>query len=513
MQQSNSFLKDVSIIIPVHNRGDLTEKCLLSLASSINTATYELIVIDNASTDKTSEILDSVSGDITVIRNKTNEGFALACNKGARVAQGEYLLFLNNDTEVSDNFIDTLLQAAKSDSSRGAIGAKLLYPDGRIQHAGIAFNEDGTPYHIFQGFPADHAAVTSSRSMAAVTAACLLIRSNIFQQVGGFDAAYRNGFEDIDLCMKLRLKGFSSYYCAECVVTHHEESSEGRKRHDAENLLMFATRWSEHIQPDDATYLTAHGLKIVWSKGIGKYEALETAGNSVDNIADSRTMIDRAQKLCLEGRHEEAAAILNSIVERRFTMGRDDEFETWQLLGNCMTRLNRAAEAENAYLQAVEKDISSERPFLGLGSVAMLQKNWTAAQYGFLAALARNPDATRAEFGLGVSLAARDKHEQAVKHFQKVVTSNPANADAVFYLYRSAMESNKPEVAISALSEYLELNPNDADFWFHLAGALWKSGSADDAIAACRRVLELNPQHSDAVKSLTFMEQHADATA
>lgn len=508
---NTSAHKDVSIIIPVFNRCDLTERCLESIARSANHASYEVIMVDNASTDGTAELLAEIDGDITVITNKVNEGFASACNRGARLANGEYLLFLNNDTEVGNDFLDKLIYTAEQTSSVGAVGCKLLYPDGKTQHAGIAFNEENTPYHIFQGFQADHPAVNTSREMAAVTAACMLIKHTTFEAAGRFDTSYRNGFEDVDLCLKLKQKGYKNFYCADCAVTHHEESSEGRKTHDAENMLLFATRWSNTSLQDDDKYLSAYGLTIRWGKNGGRYENIPSTTVTMDSSLESldgQTLLDLAQKKYLEGKHDEAAQVLHQIVAKRLTIGKDDEFETWQLLGNCMARLNRAEEAEKAYLQAAETNMESERPFLGLGSVAMLQENWTAAQYGFLAALSRNPNTMRAEFGLGISLAARNQHTNAIKHFKRVVSEDVRNSEAVFYLYRSAMETSQPQEAIAALSRYLENCPEDIDFWFHLSGALWKAGSLDDAIEVCKKVLEMNPQHADAQSTLRYMEQH-----
>lgn len=506
---STVYTKDVTIIIPVFNRRELTERCLESIARSSNRASYEVVVVNNGSTDGTDELLSCVDGDLMVINNKVNEGFAAACNRGAREAKGEYLLFLNNDTEVDDNYLDSLLETARRTPNAGAIGAKLIYPTGKVQHAGIAFNEEGTPYHIFQGFPEDHDAVCKSRAMLAVTGACLMISRRHFESVFGFDANYRNGFEDIDLCLKLAQKGLQNIYCAECTVIHLEESSEGRKQHDGENMLLFASRWSDIAVQDDFKYLTPVGLTIRWHKSGGVYEKIAheemQALNDNNKIQD---LLDLAQKKYVEGKHEEAANVLNKIVSSSLKLGHDDEFETWQLLGNCMARLNRAEEAERAYLNAAESDGTSERPFLGLGSVAMLQENWTAAQYGFLAALSRNPQTMRAEFGLGISLAARNRHDEAIKHFKKVLSNEPHNSEAAYYLYRSSMVMGAPQQAITALAQYLEANPTDTDFWFHLAGALWKAGSFDEAIETCRRVLDMNPEYPGAESTLRFMEQH-----
>ncbi|MBK8128374.1 MAG: glycosyltransferase [bacterium] len=511
----NAYQYDVSIVIPVFNRRDLTERCLEAIARSSNHASYEVIVINNGSTDDTAQLLSSIEGDMTVITNKTNEGFAAACNRGARLATGRYLLLLNNDTEVSDDYLDNMLAAANAQDKCGAVGTKLLYANGRVQHAGIAFNQDGTPYHIFQNFAADHPAVTTSRMMQAVTAACMLVSREVYNQFGGFDSGYRNGFEDIDFCLRLTEQGYRNYYCADCDILHHEESSPGRKDNDRENLQRFNARWAATIIPDEERYLAEFNLRLVWGAQGGRYESLtgDQTGGNPDTPLDIASLLDRAQKKYLEGRHDDAATILHTIVERKMTFARDDEFETWQLLGNCMARLNRAAEAETAFIHAAEVNNESERPFLGLGSVALMQENWTAAQYGFLAALTRKPAAPRAEFGLGISLAARGRHNEALKHFQQVVAADARNSEAVFYLYRSALEVGQPDAAISALSSYLEQFPNDADFWFHLAGALWKNGSPDDAIEACERVLDLNPQHADAQSTLEYMESRVGATA
>jgi len=509
---NSSFAKDVSIIIPVFNRSDLTEKCLASIAIARNNASYEVIIVDNASTDGTKALLASIDGDITIITNRSNEGFAKACNRGARAALGEYLLFLNNDTEVTDGYLDAMMARAKSTVNCGAVGAKLCYPNGRIQHAGIAFNEDGTPYHIFQNFDAGHPAVSASRNMTAVTAACMMIGKQAFDLVEGFDSEYRNGFEDVDLCLKLREEGFTNVYCADVSVTHCEESSEGRKTFDRENLMRLQSKWQGALQHDDHLYLRPLGLTIKWGSTGGTYTKL-TEENSMAANTSGQELLDRAQKMYLEGKHVEAAEILKQIVSSKLTLGNNDEFESWQLLGNCMARLNQAVEAEKAYMQAAERNSDSERPFLGLGSVAMLQENWTAAQYGFMAALAKNPNTMRAEFGLGISLSARGNNAEAIAHFKRVAEKEPRNAEAIFYLYRAAMEANQPIEAVAALSRYLEEHPNDAEYWFHLAGALWKSGSFDDAIDSCKKVLQLNPQHKDAQSTLTYMEQRVAAHA
>ncbi len=516
MSQPNRVTgKDVSIIIPVFNQSEFTARCLEAISTAQNNASYEVIVIDNGSTDATKQLLASVEGDITVITNRSNEGFACACNRGSKLATGEYLLFLNNDTLVSDSYLDQMLECAASLEMCGAVGARLQYPAGRIQHAGIAINCEGIPYHIFQNFDANHKAVSETREMIAVTAACMLVKRETFAGVNGFDCDFVNGFEDVDLCLRLKEAGYRNYYCGETSVVHYEETSTGRKQFDSQNLALLRKKWNHRLLQDDMKYLEPFGLRIEWGSNGGSYResGLSLRNNDVPVADDVQVLLDLAQKKYIEGLHEDAAELLKRVVSSRMKLGKDDEFESWQLLGNCMTRLNRAEEAERAYLHAANANKDSERPFLGLGSVAMLQENWTAAQYGFLAALSKKPDAMRAEFGLGISLLARSQFADALQHFVRVADAESGNAEAVFYLYRSAMEAGTPHAAIGPLSRYLEQCPADAEFWFHLAGALWKNGSLDDAVEACRKVLELAPEHADAQKTLEYMTTHLLANA
>jgi cellulose synthase/poly-beta-1,6-N-acetylglucosamine synthase-like glycosyltransferase len=190
-----------SIIIPVFNKLDLTRQCLTTLASLTTMPEYEVIVVDNASSDVTVEFLAELGGDVQVIRNPENYGFAVACNQGAKAARGEFLLFLNNDTIPTEGWLNALVDEIECHPDVAVVGSKLLYEDGTIQHAGVAFSRIVfTPYHIYRKFPADSPMVNRRREFQCVTAACMLVRRNVFEQVGQFDEGFKNGFEDVDLC-------------------------------------------------------------------------------------------------------------------------------------------------------------------------------------------------------------------------------------------------------------------------------------------------------------------------
>jgi GT2 family glycosyltransferase len=139
------------------------------------------------------------------------------------------------------------------------VGAKLLFPNGRIQHAGVVFARDLVPRHVYAGFPGHHPAVNKSRQFQAVTAACALIRRELFEKAGAFDAAFVNGYEDVDLCLRLRRLGYEIHYCHECVAAHLESATRGYAT-DPGNFDRFLERWSETVHQDDFAYYVEDGL-------------------------------------------------------------------------------------------------------------------------------------------------------------------------------------------------------------------------------------------------------------
>ncbi len=249
-------MTSVSIIIPAFNAAALTARCLQALERQ----DFEVIVVDDGSTDETGQCLALFGDHIRVVTHPTNQGFALSCNDGAAVSSGEYLVFLNNDTLPEPGWLEALVQYADTHPRASVVGAQLLYPDHTVQHAGVVICQDRYPRHIYAGFPAGHPAVSKSRRFQIVTAACMLIRRRVFQEAQGFDANYRNGFEDVDLCLRLGEAGHEIHYCAESVVQHFESVSPGRFKHDPQNVALYRRRWLPQVQPDDVHYYLEDGL-------------------------------------------------------------------------------------------------------------------------------------------------------------------------------------------------------------------------------------------------------------
>jgi GT2 family glycosyltransferase len=242
----------ISIVIPVYNRLDLTRQCLDRVHETATDVAHEIIVIDNHSSVETAAFLREAedAGRLRAILNPENVGFGRACNQGLAAARGEHVLFLNNDTIPAPRWLEPML-GELSDPAVGAVGSRLLYPDGTIQHCGIAFDEQGLPFHLLRGEAAEHPGALLTCDRPAVTGACLLVRGSLARHLGGFSESYRMYVEDVDLCFAVWDAGYRVVYCPESVVTHLENASiEDNAWRDArvlEGLATLRRRWAGRL--------------------------------------------------------------------------------------------------------------------------------------------------------------------------------------------------------------------------------------------------------------------------
>jgi GT2 family glycosyltransferase len=254
-----------AVVIPSFNGAHLLGACLESLlAQPPKQCELEVIVVDDGSSDGTPERFRDYDERVRLVAREANGGFATTCNLGAEAGGDvDHLVFLNNDTIPLPGWLDALVEAAGDHPEAGAVGAKLLYPDGTTQHAGIMIGQDRWPHHLYAGLPGEHQAVDRSRFVMAATAAALLVRRPVFAELGGFDTAYVNGYEDVDLCLRMGERGYGVYYCARSTLYHLESVTrwaDDRSRHVEHNSRVFAERWHEKIQPDDLQHYLADGL-------------------------------------------------------------------------------------------------------------------------------------------------------------------------------------------------------------------------------------------------------------
>jgi GT2 family glycosyltransferase len=242
----------VSVIVITLNQVALTAACLESLGRANRSVPFELIVVDNASSDDTRRLLRERIRGARVVLNEENRYFAEACNQGASIARGRALVFLNNDTLVNPAFLESLLETADSHDRIGAVGAKLLRPDGRLQEAGSILWRDGSALGYGRGDEPGRDEYMFRRDVDYASAACLLVKRDVFSSLGGFCDSYRPAYyEDTDLCMKIRKAGYRVVFDPFAEVTHSEYGTSGPERAEEwmrVNRERFKEKWSEELE-------------------------------------------------------------------------------------------------------------------------------------------------------------------------------------------------------------------------------------------------------------------------
>ena len=232
----------ISIIISTVDCLSKTRQFIESLEGTLSKYDCEIIILDNASTDGTSEYLASLPSFYQIIYHQERKSFAINNNFGATLATGEILLLLNNDLILTPGWLQPMLNLYIHEKNVGAIGNIQLNPQTRlIDHAGIAFDLKGVPFHIRKN--RKRLPKNSYRECNAITAACMMINRNVFQDLGGFDEGYVNGSEDVDLCIRLRLEGYRILVSHITPIWHHGNSSPGRLDAVARNEDRFASIW------------------------------------------------------------------------------------------------------------------------------------------------------------------------------------------------------------------------------------------------------------------------------
>lgn len=243
----------VSIVIPSKDAPHLISRCLESIFEKTSYRNFEVIVVDNGTTDPAA-LKALASHDIQKVDLPGSFNFSRANNRGVEMATGEYLILLNNDTEVIQaDWIEQMLFLLE-DSTVAAVGPMLLYPDHTIQHAGVALGLRGTADHVLRGLPRDadgyFGSLVCTREVSAVTFACVMLRKADYINAHGLDELYQTHYQDVDLCLKLIEDGRRILYTPRSVLVHHESATRGPK-YDAVDRMLFLDSWGSHIARGD----------------------------------------------------------------------------------------------------------------------------------------------------------------------------------------------------------------------------------------------------------------------
>ena len=262
----------ISIVVPTRDHGDDVERCLASVFARPTYPDFEVVLVDNGSTDPASLATfarwSAAEPRVRVLRYDVPFNFAAINNHAVHHSDGAYLLFLNNDTRVvTPDWLEALAEQVQRPSI-GAAGAKLLYPDGTIQHAGVVTGIGGVAGHVHKyadgGTGGYFNILRTVNNYSALTGACLMLRREAFQRAGGFDEALGIAFNDVDLCLKLRALGLYNVYLPHVVLVHDESRSRGyedtaaKQARYAREAGIMQERWhvERHNDPHYSPHLT-----------------------------------------------------------------------------------------------------------------------------------------------------------------------------------------------------------------------------------------------------------------
>lgn len=261
----------ISIVIPSKNQYKIVKRCINSIYKKTTYNNFEIILVDTGSNDKKVwgwyKKLTSEYDNFRVVEwHKEQFSYARSCNEGAKQAKGELLVMLNNDTEIITPDWLELMAGDAQRSEVGVVGCLLFYPDGyHIQHAGVGVGLGGVAANSFQMMTLtqpltqiQHLFINTKHNMTAVTAACLMIRKELFEYIGGFDERYRVTYNDVDFCLRLHKHGYQNLYTPHVRLIHHESISVGlpeevarRDTKEMQNAItQFKKQWSTYIAHD-----------------------------------------------------------------------------------------------------------------------------------------------------------------------------------------------------------------------------------------------------------------------
>jgi GT2 family glycosyltransferase len=256
----------VSIIIPSRNKADMLRKCLRSIDKKSTYRNFEIIVIDNNSDEKEfftliKQYTKQSKIPFKCVQDKEVFNFSRLINLGRKNASGEFILLLNNDTEViSPDWLEAMMEHAQR-KEIGVVGAKLLYDNDTIQHAGVIVGLGGAAGHVLVGEDRDGPGyfnyVNMLNTYSAVTGACFMVRKSVFDEVGGFDESFGTEYNDVDFCLKIREAGYYNLYVPHCELYHFESMSRGHPHSTSESykkhvkeVNMFRKKWKTYIEHD-----------------------------------------------------------------------------------------------------------------------------------------------------------------------------------------------------------------------------------------------------------------------
>jgi GT2 family glycosyltransferase len=372
---------EASVIIPVFNKKELTLQCLEGLKKTLPAGAAEILVVDNASSDGSASAIKSWSVansvHVKLIQNPMNLNFARANNQGALEAKGEFLICLNNDTIPLPGWFEALLQPLKEQPDVFMVGARLLYADKRVQHGGLLW-VGNMPEHEGRNAAYEDPATKKSGCKPGVTAACMAMRKKDYLMFGGFDEAYVNGYEDVDLCLRVLTHGKKIWYAAEAELFHLEGQSPGRYSAGIDNWLILNRRWAGVI-PNQGFPERELGNPLYLPEKSLISEKIALHGQPPrDASADEKRLLARAF----------AAVYTPELIRKLLPKLVDDEADAALFEGIALTKEGKIQEARRSFIDHLKRFPNDREAELRLAEI-FLRENQPAKAVQILERIAR----------------------------------------------------------------------------------------------------------------------------
>ncbi len=556
---------DISILIATYNRKDLVQACLDRVFELAPTEPpFEVIVVDNASTDGTAEMLEAYPNPIVLVRNSVNRNFSGANNQAAELARGDWLVMLNADTLPEAGWLQALLAEAKLDPKIGVTGCKLLYPEDRtVQHAGVAIGEQNHPFHIYRKAQEDSPIINHRRELQSVTAACWIVPTKLYRELGGFDERYVNGFEDVDFCFRVREAGLKVFYTHLATVLHFEGASPGRNSNNGDNWQIFRDRWEGKYFPDILMIYARDGLRAIPIKfntvrlisdtaqrqfeinyvwDLINHQQYELAAQQLqivkEKYPDEFNVREFEIKLLIATGHLVEAIDLAEMqsaslpiwyhAKRTITLAKragqlerathlltawetkleedEDRAEWWALRGDVFAKQSDWVSAGECYQNAAQLRPTLEEVMVGKANILLAQSKAPEAEYAYLETIHRHWESSRAHLGLALSLLMQGRKHEALDAFVASRRYDPTDLNCTLYLVSLAQELGQLTLAEKTLQDALKRMPNHTELMLFLGSTKASAGDRDGAKDISKKILKINPGDQGAKKLLAWAE-------
>jgi len=502
----------VSIIVTGNTDQEIFLRTIQALIEHTATIPFEVIVVlDPALSETVGTALEHLG--VLLLTDSNNQSGSERQAMAVEKALGEYFAFVDASTEVQAGWMTALYHAACEEGA-DVTGGYLQYPDGKVAHAGIAFDESSRPMWVHLESTNLLPSLYQRRVYQAVDGRLVLVSRNCWEQVGGAKGRYDEQLDFVDFCLRSRYLGFRIVYEPKARATCHQHQMEvplpdewidyhaGKVGADVDAYAHLdgyrSVREGKNVRFVPLGRSTAPGRREPEEDAMNEQSSIKSATGVAEKDQDPlHDLLSRAETLIKDGKFDIAEEAL--VKARQQVNGNvRNRVMYWTLLGDARFRLNRSEEAYACYRKAVSDDPSAERAWIGIATYHLVNGELEEADGIFTKVSELNPANMRAYLGKGNVELRRGASGSALELFCRAASLEPGYRPAIVGLVAAAVQAEDMNAARSPLQAYLTLHPDDVEARFHLAAVLYGDQQLDAARLEAIRVLETRPDHKGA---------------